>query len=81
MIECAGSGDDIAAADCDIAHATSVVANGSGGVATSVTVYAGPFGTAGKKCGGGTECLLAVSQPSASSDARRATAQLSFDER
>lgn len=78
VIQCAGSGDDVSADDCDIADAASVVADGSGGVATTATVHSGPFGAAGRTCGGGVECLIVVSQPSASAGAERATAPVSF---
>ncbi len=77
-LECADRGSKTSSADCDISHVTSVKADVHGKVTATITVRTGPFGSAHRSCGPNQPCEVTVSQPSAGSNAQRATASIAF---
>ncbi len=76
-VQCA-SGEHTTSDDCDIESVAGVKSDAMGKISLSFKVNEGPFGVAKRRCDTRTSCLIAVSQPTASDDAQRATTDISF---
>ncbi len=63
--ECADKGTSTSPGDCNLTGMVTTKSDGSGNVSADYKVTKGPFGANKITCGGGTTCLLSVSQASA----------------
>jgi hypothetical protein len=77
-LECVDRGDQTSSADCALSGLSSVTASQDGSASTTLRVTTGPVGSAKRTCGRPDPCEITLSAPSASSDAQRATAPISF---